>query len=204
MASRERGREVRPSPEAVALAKAIPDTSDALWKWSIKMDNSVSLESDPTPVHAAIRILAAECDALEKERDEVTCLVKKFEREVNDGFSRYTTSEHQSGDKAVSDVAYIFRLHRERCKERDEWMQKAAQYAADCEALEQERDDAIAEATNAVNDIIRVRYQRDALLEALEVMASQHKCGCGHPHCNRCADDRMCEEAIAAVKGAQE
>ena len=33
--------------------------------------------------------------------------------------------------------------------------------------IEMERDDAIAEATNAVNDIIAVRYQRDELLAAI-------------------------------------
>jgi len=40
--------------------------------------------------------------------------------------------------------------------------------------LELERDDAIAEATNAVNDIIAVRHQRDQLAEALMEMRYGH------------------------------
>lgn len=38
------------------------------------------------------------------------------------------------------------------------------------------------------------------LLEALEDAASR-KCGCGHPHCNRCKDDRYYAEVIAKAKG---
>lgn len=40
------------------------------------------------------------------------------------------------------------------------------------------------------------------LLEALEDAASR-KCGCGHPHCNRCKDDRYYEEVIRKAKGEQ-
>ena len=39
------------------------------------------------------------------------------------------------------------------------------------------------------------------LLEALREMATQHRCGCGHPHCNRCEDDRRCAEVIAKTTG---
>lgn len=39
---------------------------------------------------------------------------------------------------------------------------------------------------------VACRYAADfaAALDLLHAMATQHWCGCGHPHCNRCADDR--------------
>jgi hypothetical protein len=43
-----------------------------------------------------------------------------------------------------------------------------------CRKLERERDEAIADAANAVNDIIAVRYQRDQLAAALEEMRYGH------------------------------
>ena len=46
-----------------------------------------------------------------------------------------------------------------------------------------------------------LRKQRDGLRDALEHMASHHRCGCGHPACKRCADDRINDEVIASVKG---
>jgi hypothetical protein len=36
--------------------------------------------------------------------------------------------------------------------------------------------------------------------ERLSAMASQHKCGCGHPACNRCADDALNREALETNK----
>lgn len=39
------------------------------------------------------------------------------------------------------------------------------------------------------------------LLEMLELMAAQHRCGCRHPACKRCADDDECTAAIAKAKG---
>ncbi len=39
------------------------------------------------------------------------------------------------------------------------------------------------------------------LLAALRSMAAQHRCGCGHPACNRCEDDRMCSTAIERATG---
>lgn len=71
--------------------------------------------------------------------------------------------------------------------ESSEWCNKALQYAAEREH-------------NAM-EALAYKAERDALLGALEAMACQHKCGCGHPHCNRCADDSMCSEVIAMVKG---
>ena len=41
------------------------------------------------------------------------------------------------------------------------------------------------------------------LLNQLEYMAGQHRCGCEHPHCNRCEDDRMNQEIINKVKGTK-
>lgn len=38
------------------------------------------------------------------------------------------------------------------------------------------------------------------LLEQLESMASQHVCGCEHPHCNRCGDDAENRRIIENAK----
>jgi len=40
----------------------------------------------------------------------------------------------------------------------------------------------------------------EELLERLEIMASQHYCGCGHTACKRCEDDKMNQEIINKVK----
>lgn len=40
--------------------------------------------------------------------------------------------------------------------------------------------------------------QVEGLREALQSFACQHKCGCGHPHCNRCADDKEVEKALSS------
>ena len=42
----------------------------------------------------------------------------------------------------------------------------------------------------------------DQLREELHNMSCQHGCGCGHPHCNRCADASQAREALAAWKEA--
>lgn len=42
------------------------------------------------------------------------------------------------------------------------------------------------------------------LLARLESMAAQHACGCGHPACKRCEDDRMNQEVIERAKGGAE
>lgn len=34
------------------------------------------------------------------------------------------------------------------------------------------------------------------LVMALNEMATQHYCGCGHPACNECKRDRMCAHAL--------
>jgi hypothetical protein len=39
------------------------------------------------------------------------------------------------------------------------------------------------------------------LLDQLKEMAAQHRCGCGHPSCRRCADDRENDRVIAMAKG---
>ena len=50
-------------------------------------------------------------------------------------------------------------------------------------------------------DVEKLEESHKELLNQLEYMASQHRCGCGHPHCNRCEDDRMNQEIINKVKG---
>lgn len=49
-------------------------------------------------------------------------------------------------------------------------------------------------------DVQRLEESHKELLNQLEYMAGQHRCGCGHPHCNRCEDDRMNQEIINKVK----
>lgn len=41
------------------------------------------------------------------------------------------------------------------------------------------------------------------LFEMLEQLAEQHKCGCGHPACNRCDDYRMACEILDKAAGTQ-
>jgi hypothetical protein len=53
---------------------------------------------------------------LERELSEAKKLVSDFEREVNAGFHRVAECEKQHGQKAVSDVAYVFRLLAEASK----------------------------------------------------------------------------------------
>ncbi len=52
-------------------------------------------------------------------------------------------------------------------------------------------------------DVQRLEESHKELLNQLEYMAGQHRCGCGHPHCNRCEDDRMNQEIINKVKGTK-
>jgi len=42
------------------------------------------------------------------------------------------------------------------------------------------------------------------LLEDLESRYAQTKCGCGHPACNRCEDDRETERVLLKAKGGRE
>ena len=51
------------------------------------------------------------------------------------------------------------------------------------------------------NDVRKLEKSHKKLLNQLEYMAGQHRCGCEHPHCNRCEDDRMNQEIINKVKG---
>ena len=39
------------------------------------------------------------------------------------------------------------------------------------------------------------------LLEDLESRYAQTRCGCGHPACNRCEDDRETERVLRKAKG---
>lgn len=52
-------------------------------------------------------------------------------------------------------------------------------------------------------DVQRLEESHKELLNQLEYMAGQHRCGCEHPHCNRCEDDRMNQEIINKVKGTK-
>ena len=51
------------------------------------------------------------------------------------------------------------------------------------------------------SDVEKIESLVDELLERLEIMSSQHRCGCGHPHCNRCEDDKMNDVIINKVRG---
>ena len=42
------------------------------------------------------------------------------------------------------------------------------------------------------------------LYEQLAHMAAQHRCGCKHPACKRCEDDRDNEAILAAARGEKE
>ena len=42
------------------------------------------------------------------------------------------------------------------------------------------------------------------LLEDLESRYAQTRCGCGHPACNRCEDDRVTERVLRKAKGGGE
>ena len=53
------------------------------------------------------------------------------------------------------------------------------------------------------DDVRKLEKSHKELLNQLEYMAGQHRCGCGHPHCNRCEDDRMNQEIINKVKGIE-
>jgi len=39
----------------------------------------------------------------------------------------------------------------------------------------------------------RLRIENSHLRESLEYMYYQHRCGCGHPSCKRCKDDKDLE-----------
>ncbi len=73
--------------------------------------------------------------------------------------------------------------------------------------LSQRRDAAQLELPNFLVDharqILSMLEVSDALSEELYNMATQHKCGCKHPACNRCGDDERNESALAAWKKAK-
>jgi hypothetical protein len=45
-------------------------------------------------------------------------------------------------------------------------------------------------------EIARLSKENEDLRDALSLLYSQNKCGCGHPACNRCENDRIAEEAL--------
>jgi hypothetical protein len=45
-------------------------------------------------------------------------------------------------------------------------------------------------------ELARLSKENEDLRDALSLLYSQNKCGCGHPACNRCEDDRIAEEAL--------
>lgn len=51
------------------------------------------------------------------------------------------------------------------------------------------------EALQAECEKLRAESQR--LIEVLSDYYSQNKCGCGHPACKRCLDDRFVEDVLA-------
>jgi len=83
-------------------------------------------------------------------------------------------------------------------------IEHASQLERELAAKSRQFDEVYDKCLELINDCVTVTAQRDRLAEALRDMACQHKCGCGHPHCNRCADDKECEEALAELKGQQQ
>lgn len=55
-----------------------------------------------------------------------------------------------------------------------------------------------------VDKVERLQQANKDLLARLESMAAQHACGCGHPACKRCEDDKLNQEVIARAKGGAE
>jgi len=66
-------------------------------------------------------------------------------------------------------------------KEREELLEEIAHLKAVC-------DDELERRCKAESERKELREERDSLSEELYSLATQHRCGCGHPHCNRCAD----------------
>lgn len=50
--------------------------------------------------------------------------------------------------------------------------------------------------------ILRLQRDNASLRETLADYHAQHKCGCGHPACNRCAEDRLVREVLATGGGS--
>ena len=48
----------------------------------------------------------------------------------------------------------------------------------------------------AAKELARLRKENEDLREALSLLYSQNKCGCGHPACSKCANDRIAEAAL--------
>lgn len=40
----------------------------------------------------------------------------------------------------------------------------------------------------------------DTLVETLDAMATQRRCGCGHQACDRCLDDAQCVRILAMAR----
>lgn len=47
------------------------------------------------------------------------------------------------------------------------------------------------EVVSLLDERDELKAQVEQLREQLEYMAQQHRCGCGHPACNRCYDDKQ-------------
>jgi len=41
-----------------------------------------------------------------------------------------------------------------------------------------------------------IKQRIQLLEETLRDLAAQHHCGCGHPHCKRCADDEYVKQVL--------
>ena len=60
-----------------------------------------------------------------------------------------------------------------------------------------ERAEAAIAMSEAADALESARKDACVMKDALEMMAEQHRCGCGHPHCHNCERDRVCSAALA-------
>lgn len=50
------------------------------------------------------------------------------------------------------------------------------------------------------SDVALLETKYTEILETLKMMAAQHYCGCDHPACKRCDDDRICHDVIVRAE----
>jgi hypothetical protein len=69
-------------------------------------------------------------------------------------------------------------------------LQQRLRYDAECDTH------SVSDMVEAANELTRLRKENEDLRDALSLLYSQNKCGCGHPACSKCEDDRIAEEAL--------
>lgn len=112
--------------------------------------------------------LAAQVEQLHKLHCDLTNADMVFEEDCHTG---YLITHDQ-----LEEMEFIFREPAQYLAERDASKFNDG-YNHCLRAIKQERD--------------ALKAQVEQLREQLEYMAQQHRCGCGHPACNRCYDDKQ-------------